>query len=58
MAMEQLGGAARALEITREFAVQRHAFGQPIGAFQAIKHRLADRWCDIELARSNAWYGA
>ena len=58
MAMEQLGGAARALEITRDFAVQRHAFGRPIGGFQAIKHRLADRWCDIELARSNAWYGA
>lgn len=58
MAMEQLGGAARALEITRDFAVQRHAFGRPIGGFQAIKHRLADRWCDVELARSNAWYGA
>lgn len=58
MAMEQLGGAARSLEITRDFAVQRHAFGRPIGSFQAIKHRLADRWCDIELARSNAWYGA
>jgi acyl-CoA dehydrogenase len=58
MAFEQLGGAARAFEITKDFAMGRFAFGRPIGSFQALKHRLADLWCDIELARSNAYYGA
>ena len=36
----------------------RFAFGRPIASFQAIKHMLADRWCDLELARSNCYYGA
>ena len=38
--------------------LERYAFGRPIGSFQAIKHRLADLWCEIELARSNCYYGA
>jgi alkylation response protein AidB-like acyl-CoA dehydrogenase len=58
MAFEQLGGAARALEITREYAMGRYAFGRPIASFQALKHRFADLYCAIELARSNAYYGA
>ena len=57
-AFEQVGAAERALEITREFILNRYAFGKPIGAFQAIKHRMADLWCKIELARSNAYYAA
>jgi acyl-CoA dehydrogenase len=58
MAFEQLGGATRALEITREFVMGRYAFGRPIASFQAIKHRLADLWCEIELARSNCYWAA
>ncbi|MFQ5665601.1 MAG: acyl-CoA dehydrogenase family protein [Candidatus Binatia bacterium] len=58
MAFEQLGGAERAFEITREFCLGRYAFGRPIASFQAIKHRLADLYVEIELARSNAYYGA
>jgi len=58
MAFEQLGGAQRALEITREYAMGRYAFGRPIASFQALKHRFADLYCAIELARSNAYYGA
>jgi alkylation response protein AidB-like acyl-CoA dehydrogenase len=58
MAFEQVGAASHALEITRQYVLERFAFGRPIGSFQAIKHRLADRWCDIELARSNCYYGA
>jgi len=58
MAFEQLGGATRAFEITKDFAMGRYAFGRPIASFQVIKHNLADRWCDIELARSNSYYGA
>ena len=57
-AFEQVGAAERALEITREFILGRYAFGKPIGAFQAIKHRMADLWCKIEIARSNAYYAA
>jgi hypothetical protein len=58
MAFEQLGGAARTFELTRQFTLERYAFGRPIASFQAIKHRLADLWCEIELARSNCYYGA
>jgi len=58
MAFEQLGCAQRALEITREFVMGRYAFGRPIASFQAIKHRLADLWCEIELARSNCYWAA
>jgi len=55
---EQLGGASRALEITREYALGRYAFGRPIASFQALKHRLADLYAAIELARSNGYYAA
>lgn len=58
MAFEQLGAASRAFEITREFVMGRYAFGRPIGSFQAIKHRLADLWAEIELARSNCFWAA
>jgi acyl-CoA dehydrogenase len=58
VAFEQVGAADRVLEITRDFALGRYAFGRPIASFQAVKHRLADVWCEIELARSNSYYGA
>ncbi len=58
MAFEQLGGTCRAFDMTKEFTLGRYAFGRPIASFQAIKHRLADLWCEIELARSNCYYGA
>lgn len=58
VAFEQVGGATRALEITKSYVLERYAFGRPIGSFQAVKHTLADRYCDIELARSNAYYAA
>jgi alkylation response protein AidB-like acyl-CoA dehydrogenase len=58
MAFEQVGAAERAFEITREFILGRYAFGKPIAAFQGIKHRMADLWCEIEIARSNAYYAA
>lgn len=57
-AFEQVGAAERALEITKEFILGRYAFGKPIAANQAIKHRMADLWCKVELARSNAYYAA
>jgi alkylation response protein AidB-like acyl-CoA dehydrogenase len=58
LAFEQVGGADRALEMAKDYAMQRYAFGRPIGSYQAIKHKLADIYIKNELARSNAYYGA
>jgi alkylation response protein AidB-like acyl-CoA dehydrogenase len=58
MAFEQLGGADRALEMGRDYALDRIAFGRPIGSFQAVKHMLADMYVSATLARSNCYYGA
>jgi len=41
-----------------EYARIRHAFGRPIGSFQGIKHKLADMYTRIQLARANACCGA
>lgn len=53
-ACEQVGGAAALLEATCAYALQRRAFGQPIAAFQSVKHRLAELYGLIEIARANA----
>lgn len=58
MAFEQVGGADRALEMGRDYALDRIAFGRPIGSFQAVKHILADMYVAATLARSNCYYGA
>src|SRR5258705_5059209 len=58
VAFEQVGGAQAALEMGRDYALGRFAFGRQIASFQAIKHKLADMYVGIELARSNAYYGA
>jgi hypothetical protein len=58
VAFEQLGGAQAALDMAREYALGRFAFGRQIASFQAIKHKLADMYVGVELARSNAYYGA
>ncbi len=58
LAFEQVGGAEAALHMARDYALGRFAFGRPIGSFQAIKHKLADVYVAVELARSNAYYGA
>ena len=58
MAFEQIGGADACLAMARDYALSRHAFGRPIGSFQAVKHKLVDIYVGNELARSNAYYGA
>ncbi len=58
MAFEQVGAAQAALDMATAYAKERYAFGRPIGSFQAIKHKLADIYVAVELARSNAYYGA
>lgn len=58
LSFEQCGGADRALEMAKEYALERYAFGRVIASYQAIKHKLADMYVKNELARSNAYYGA
>ncbi len=57
-AFEALGGANAALDMGVAYAKQRYAFGRAIGSFQAIKHRLADCYGALELARSNCFFAA
>jgi alkylation response protein AidB-like acyl-CoA dehydrogenase len=52
LASEQLGGMAACLEATTEYAKIRAAFGRPIGAFQGVKHRLAELRTTWELAHA------
>lgn len=58
LAFEQVGGAERALHAARDYSLERRAFGRVIGGFQAVKHKLAEIYTAIELARAHAWYGA
>ena len=58
IAFEQCGGADRSLEMAKEYALERYAFGRVIASYQAIKHKLADMYVKNEIARSNAYYGA
>ena len=37
----------------RDYALERKAFGQPIGAFQSVKHRIAELYGLVEIARAN-----
>lgn len=57
-AFEQVGGAEAALEMARDYSLERYAFGRQIGSYQAIKHKLADIYVKKELAKSNAYFGA
>jgi alkylation response protein AidB-like acyl-CoA dehydrogenase len=50
-AAELLGISRRLIDMTADYARERHQFGQPIGSFQAVKHHLADALLAVELAR-------
>ncbi|WP_107653896.1 acyl-CoA dehydrogenase family protein [Nocardia suismassiliense] len=52
VAAEQVGAAARCLEMTVEYTKSRVQFGRPIGSFQALKHRMADMYVLLESAES------
>lgn len=58
LAFEQVGGAEAALHAARDYVLERRAFGRLVGSFQAVKHKLADIYAAIELARAHAWFGA
>jgi butyryl-CoA dehydrogenase len=51
IAAQAVGIAQAAYDVAREYAKERHAFGQPIARFQAIQHKLADMSMEIDAAR-------
>lgn len=53
-----VGAAAAALDATVAYIKERHAFGQPVGRFQAVKHRVANMHIDVELARTAVIWAA
>jgi alkylation response protein AidB-like acyl-CoA dehydrogenase len=52
LAAEMLGAAMQSFEITLEYLKTRVQFGQAIGTFQALQHRAAKMYTDLELTRS------
>ncbi|GAA1948116.1 acyl-CoA dehydrogenase family protein [Nocardioides panacihumi] len=58
LAVEQVGGAQRMLDITVAHVSTRKQFGQPVGAYQAVKHRCANMLIAVETARSAAYHAA
>jgi alkylation response protein AidB-like acyl-CoA dehydrogenase len=53
-AVESVGAMDGLFELTRQYALDRYAFGRPIGSFQALKHQLADLSMNLEAARAVA----
>ncbi len=53
-----LGLMSRCLEITLEYVQTRQAFKRPIGAFQALQHRMADMLLKVESTRSAVYRAA
>jgi alkylation response protein AidB-like acyl-CoA dehydrogenase len=49
---EMLGGMSEAFDRTLGYLKERKQFGVPIGSFQALKHRAARMYIELELARS------
>ena len=58
IAAQAVGIAQAALDVAAAYAAERNAFGRPIGAFQAIQHKLAEMQTEIEAARALAWRAA
>jgi alkylation response protein AidB-like acyl-CoA dehydrogenase len=58
LSAEQVGAAQRALELTVAHAKTRVQFGQPIGGFQALQHRMADLHVLVESARALSYAAA
>ena len=49
---EMLGAAQECFDRTVAYLKEREQFGVPIGSFQALKHRAANMFCELELSRS------
>ncbi|MCR9262004.1 MAG: acyl-CoA dehydrogenase family protein [Pseudomonadaceae bacterium] len=52
LSAEMLGSLQECFERTVEYLKERKQFGVPIGSFQALKHRAANMFCEIELSKS------
>ncbi len=57
-AWEAIGTGSVAMETAVAYAKDRVAFGQRIGRYQGVKHKCADMYVKLELARAHALYGA
>jgi len=55
---EMLGAARRCLDMSVEYVKVREQFGQPIGSFQAIRHRCAEMLLEAENAHAAVYYAA
>jgi alkylation response protein AidB-like acyl-CoA dehydrogenase len=58
MGAEAVGAMDALLEQTVEYTKTREQFGQPIGSFQALQHRMADMFMECESTRSVLYYAA
>ena len=58
LAAEMVGAADATVRLTAEYAKVREQFGQPIGRFQGVKHRLAELYVLVESARSLVYYAS
>ncbi|MGW0838833.1 acyl-CoA dehydrogenase family protein [Streptomyces sp. NPDC002787] len=56
--MAQLGAAEEALRMTASYVCEREQFGRAIGTFQAVSHKVADAYIDVEGVRLTAWRAA
>ncbi len=56
LAAEQTAIAEACLDLARNWATEREQFGQPIGSFQAIKHKLANVVLEVEASVSASMY--
>jgi acyl-CoA dehydrogenase len=52
LSAEMLGSLQECFERTVDYLKEREQFGVPIGSFQALKHRAANMFCEVELAKS------
>lgn len=55
LSAEQVGAAARCMQMTVDYSKDRVQFGRAIGSFQALKHRMADLYFLVETARSASY---
>ncbi len=53
LSSEMLGSALEAFDLTLEYLKERNQFGKPIGSFQALQHRAAKMFSEIELTKSS-----
>jgi alkylation response protein AidB-like acyl-CoA dehydrogenase len=57
-AAEMLGAARKCLDLSVEYAKVREQFGQPIGSFQAIRHKCAEMLLEVENSHAATYYAA